>query len=28
MLVALIEDPEGEKICRDLVNVVDKVFGY
>ncbi len=28
ILVALIEDPEGEKICRDLVNVVDKVLGY
>jgi len=26
ILVALIEDPEGEKICRDLVGVVEKVF--
>ena len=26
ILVALIEDPDGEKICRDLVGVVEKVF--
>lgn len=27
ILVALIEDPDGEKICRDLIPVVEKVFG-
>lgn len=28
ILVALIEDPEGEKICRDLVREVEKVMKY
>lgn len=28
ILVALIEDADGEKICRDLVREVEKVLGY
>ncbi len=28
IIVALIEDPEGEKICRNLVFEVEKVLGY
>lgn len=28
ILVALIEDTDGEKICRDLVRAVEKVLGY
>jgi beta-lactamase class A len=28
ILVALIEDPDGEKICRQLVYEVEKVFNY
>lgn len=28
ILVALIEDAEGEKICRELVQIAEKVLGY
>ncbi len=28
ILVALIEDPEGEKICRELVTVIEKVLQH
>jgi beta-lactamase class A len=28
IIVALIEDPDGEKICRDLVFEIEKVLGY